>query len=221
MHSGAQPLHSVVIFSDFDGTITKEETYIGALSRMCDPDVMRLWLDRLHSGEYPMKTCWKSMFASIPSDRIGRIEGYTRGAQVRAGFSELLTFASERDIPFIVVSGGISLMQKEILKPYEHLLTARYGCDLDTSGTYMSFSSAYEDETSVMGKPGIMRRYPARLRICIGDGVTDLDMADAADIVFARDYLAEELTAKDRAFYPYETFFDVVNVLKRLLPSTS
>ena len=47
----------------------------------------------------------------------------------------------------------------------------------------------------------------------IGDSVTDLKMALAGDVVFARDRLAQYLGDRDVPYHPWENFGDIQKVL--------
>ena len=40
-------VHESIVFCDFDGTITTEETFIGALTRICDKNDLHYWADKL------------------------------------------------------------------------------------------------------------------------------------------------------------------------------
>jgi 2-hydroxy-3-keto-5-methylthiopentenyl-1-phosphate phosphatase len=57
-------------------------------------------------------------------------------------------------------------------------------------------------------------RHPGVPVVHIGNGrVSDLCGADAADLVFAKDSLAEELAARGMDYEPFETLHDVVDRL--------
>ena len=79
----------------------------------------------------------------------------------------------------------------------------------------MRFYSPYESDTEVVGKVGIMRRYDCDRTICVGDSYTDLEMAAAADMVFARDRLASAMEKTGKKHFTFETFYDMINVLKQ------
>ena len=62
------------------------------------------------------------------------------------------------------------------------------------------------------------RRIPAATVVHVGDGrVSDLCGALAADVVFAKHTLAEELAERGVAFEPFRDLRDVVAGLERLL----
>ena len=50
--------------------------------------------------------------------------------------------------------------------------------------------------------------------IGIGDSFTDMKMSQAVDTVFARDLLAKYLDKLGKPYFPYETFYDVTEVIR-------
>jgi 2-hydroxy-3-keto-5-methylthiopentenyl-1-phosphate phosphatase len=67
-------------------------------------------------------------------------------------------------------------------------------------------------------KPTVMRWLtpPGQQSVLVGDGVTDMAAARRADVVIARDRLAEQMTAVGKPFYPFDDFHDVAAILESL-----
>jgi 2-hydroxy-3-keto-5-methylthiopentenyl-1-phosphate phosphatase len=61
-----------------------------------------------------------------------------------------------------------------------------------------------------------MERYPADERIAIGDSVTDLQMGQEAEVVFARDRLQKYLNDRGVAYRGWTDFHDIRQQLKAL-----
>ena len=205
-----------MIFCDFDGTITTEETFVGSLTAISRKEDLLEWFGKFRRKEITLRTCTETLFSLVPSSRYQEIADYAATVQVRPGFSEFLDAAAEKGFPVVVISGGIRRMQEEILRPYRDRIQAFYSCELDTSGPYMRFYSEYASGEENMSKERIMGLYDYERAICVGDQVTDIHMAEHSDIVFARDSLAEHLRLQQRDFYPWETFGDVTAVLNTL-----
>lgn len=198
-----------VIFCDFDGTITVEETFIGALSQLISDEEMSYWGKKLASGEMNIKQCTQALFSTVPSSKRGLVEEYAKTVHVRPGFREFLEMAKEKGMEVIVLSAGIKWMQEIILAPYMDLITDFISGTLDTSGEYMDFSSEYSDDTEVLNKSFVMAEIEYDKAICIGDGVVDLTMAAVSDTIFARADLAKHLDEQGKAYIPYEDFYDI------------
>jgi 2-hydroxy-3-keto-5-methylthiopentenyl-1-phosphate phosphatase len=69
-----------------------------------------------------------------------------------------------------------------------------------------------------MCKTRVIRRFPedTHFRMLIGDSVTDFEGAKLADLVFARSHLATRCRELDLPHHEYDTFFDVIDVLRAL-----
>ncbi len=200
-----------IIFCDFDGTITTEETFVGTLMRLCDEKDLYEWFGKFQMGEITLRKCTETLFSLAPSSRWPLVEEYAKTVQLRPGFSEFLDRAKELGIPVVVISGGVRIMQEPILAPYMDRIEAFYSCDLDISGDYTVFTSQYANETQNMDKVKIMDLYDYDHAIAVGDmGSTDYQMAKNSDLVFARDELAEVLEKEGTPYCKWETFFDIL-----------
>ena len=210
-------MYEKIVFCDFDGTITEEETFVGALFRICEKSDLEYWFNKIKSKQISLGECMTNLFQTVPSDRFDRIIEYSESVNVRNGFGGFLDYLHQMCIPIVVISGGISYMQDIILRPYMHRISARYACELDISGPKMRFTSNYADENENMNKLAVMALYEYRQCICIGDNITDIRMSEKADILFARDKLAEHCIAVSKQYYEWNDFNDVTATLKKIL----
>ncbi len=203
--------YDTIIFCDFDGTITTEETFVGTLMRLCEEKDLYEWFGKFQRGEITLRKCTETLFSLAPSSNWPKVEEYAKTVKIRPGFSEFLDKAKELGIPVVVISGGVRSMQEGILAPYMDRIDAFYSCDLDISGEYTVFTSKYADETHNMDKVKIMDMYDYGKAIAVGDmASTDLAMARNSDLIFARDELAAFLEEEGTEFYKWETFFDII-----------
>lgn len=207
--------YDTMIFCDFDGTITTEETFVGTLMRLCEEKDLYEWFGKFQKGEITLRKCTETLFSLAPSSNWPKVEEYAKTVQIRPGFSAFLDKAKELDIPVVVISGGVRAMQEGILAPYMDRIEAFFTCELDISGEYTSFTSQYANETQNMDKVKIMDLYDYGKAIAIGDmGSTDYQMAKNSDVVFARDELAAVLEKEGSPFHAWETFFDIIPFLE-------
>jgi len=203
-----------IIFCDFDGTITTEETFVGTLMRLCAEKDLYEWFGKFQKGEITLRRCTEMLFSLAPSSNWPKVEEYAKTVQIRPGFSEFLDKAKELGIPVVVISGGVRIMQEPILAPFMDRIEAFYSCDLDISGPYTVFSSQYANDTLNMDKVKIMGLYNYGKAIAVGDmGSTDYQMAKNSDVVFARDELAEVLEKEGTPYHKWETFYDLIPLL--------
>jgi len=202
-----------ILFVDFDGTITSEETLEGAMRLCVDPGEYERKAREMLSGAITISEVLHYAFSRIPSSRLEEIKAYVRSVPVRPGFGELLALAEERGIPVVVISGGLRPCVEEKLAPYRSRLLDVYSVELDCSGETMTLRSEYEDGQEIMSKTRVMARYSYRRALCVGDSYTDVHMAMASQTVFARDTLAKILTVKGVPYTPWEDFFDIARAI--------
>lgn len=201
------------IITDFDGTITtrdignalcfhfgtmkKDSSLVKDYDTKEDPSI---WFNKFFG---PIKAT-KEEFESI-------ILSY---AIVKKGFEELAKFAQTHKIPFEIVSGGLDIYIKPILKKYNLLPLPMYCVrgNLTPKGIKVDFpdypTTPLDDFKAQRVKYYKNKGYTT---IFLGDGLVDLEAAKEADILFATDYLAELC---DKNKIPYREFKDFTKLLK-------
>ncbi len=200
--------HPRMVFCDFDGTITVEETFVGMLKRFAQVDYDRMQA-LLVSREITLREGVRHMVESIPSERYPEILDYIRDKQLRPGLQELLDFLNGQNVPFVVISGGLVRSIELRLRSLVGQIHAIYAADVDTGGEYLQVVSDFEGGTELVAKADIMSRYDFTESVAIGDGLTDVNIALRASVVFARGHLGRYLQEKGKAYQPWNDFFDV------------
>ena len=210
-----------MVFCDFDGTITAEETFV-AMLRHFTPKQAEHILPQLYRKEMTLKQGVRTLLEPLPASTYHDIIEFTRPKAIRPGFTEFLDFLDEQDIPFVVISGGLKGMVEAVLEPFLHRIKAIHAIDVDTSGSCMKLQSAYEGETEMVAKADILATYLDTYdldeSIAIGDGVTDWNLALAASVVFARPPLTAHMEEHGKPYIPWETFTDIRQHLGQYLP---
>jgi len=216
---GKQP----IIFCDFDGTITLSDNIV-AIMRHFDPPGWGSIVDAIVSGAKSIRQGVGELFALLPSSMKDDVTRYVLDtAGIRPGFAELLALCREKTIPFYVTSGGIDFFLRPLLEPF----------DIDEDHIYCNSADFSNERIEIvwphlcddacrndcgMCKTRVIRRFPAssHYRILIGDSVTDFEGAKLADLIFARSHLATKCRELGLPFYEYETFHDVIAVVREL-----
>ncbi|MFW6334897.1 MAG: HAD-IB family phosphatase [Desulfosalsimonas sp.] len=196
------------VFCDFDGTITARESLEAVLTKF----VPGRWQDmkqQLISGEVSLRTGVRRMIESISSDRYSEVMEFVRQIPLRPGLEEFLDFLGTRGIPFVIVSGGLRAMVEAGLGSLIEKVHAVFAADVKTGGPYLRVVSEYEAGDELVAKAGIIRGFDAEPRIVIGDGMTDFNMAETADLVFARDSLADYLEKTGISYIKWDDFFRI------------
>lgn len=203
-------MYERIIFIDFDGTITSEETLNEAMKMCVPPEMFKEGLGKMQSGQWTLRQAVTYAFDNISPDRMGDIMDYVKGVPIRDGFAKFLKEMKKADIPVVVISGGLKPYVEDKLKPFRDELLDVVSLDVDLSGPGIKLISPYEGETDVVEKTEVMKQYSYKTAICVGDGLTDVRMAKASDMVFARDILAQVLSKEKISFIPWKDFHDVL-----------
>lgn len=204
-------MYKTIVFVDFDGTITMEDTLVGAIRLFADPEEFQLYSKKLAHGEMTLSQVVRYAFDGAPADRLGQMLEYIETVPLRPGFSAFLDEMERREIPVVVISGGVRQFVERKLAPYRSRLLGLHAVDLDVSGSEMHLISQYDDGDELLKKTDVMALYSYEHSVGIGDSFTDRKMGLAVDTIFARDILAQYLQKLGKPYLPYEDFYDVIH----------
>lgn len=202
-----------IVFCDFDGTITEQETLERVFHKFASETWPSLKKD-LTSGRISVREAVTRTIHSIDASRYDDILEYTLNFSIRPGFEALLDFLESKNIPLVVLSGGIRGMVETRLGNLMNRMHAVFAAEVDISGRKLEISSAYEGETELVDKVRVMQLFNTKEKIAIGDGITDFNMARKADLVFARAGLARFMNENNIPYEPWSDFFDIREHLK-------
>jgi 2-hydroxy-3-keto-5-methylthiopentenyl-1-phosphate phosphatase len=204
-----------IVFCDFDGTIADEETFVAVMYHFA-PKLAAELVPAMQERRVTLRAGVPRVLESIPSARYGEILDFMKGRKIRAGFAELLDFLEGENVPLVIISSGLRGMVETVLGPLFARVHAVHALEVALDGPFLRPVSPAMSEDELVAKPAIMARYGPAFRVAIGDGVTDLRMAEQADLVFARDRLKALLAERGMPFLPFEDFFTVRDHLMRI-----
>jgi 2-hydroxy-3-keto-5-methylthiopentenyl-1-phosphate phosphatase len=217
--------HPIAVFCDFDGTFSVQD--VGAtLAKRYEPDRQGQEWARYQSGEY---TPWQynmQILDGLPMPQE-ELELFLRDElKLDPGAQAMLDFCQSRALPFRILSDGFdwNIGRLQVL----------HGVSFDYEANRMHYQEGHwrigPGAPDVDGcgcgtgvcKRGVLRRHrlrhPDALLVHIGNGrVSDTCGAIEADQAFAKDSLAPELERRGEPFEPFETLYDVIPVLERML----
>jgi len=206
--------HKRVVFCDFDGTITVEETFVAMLKHFA-PELSSQLMPEIYARRLSLRSGVRQLLESIPSECYGEIVEFSRGKLMRPGLVELLDFLDERKVDFAIISGGLRIMVETVMGDLVNRASVIYAVDVDASGPRLQVNSEFEGDTELVSKVRVMGQHPAEEQVAIGDSLTDFNMALQASSVFARDRLAEYLDEQQKPYTKWDNFFDVLESLSQ------
>ncbi len=210
------------VLTDFDDTAAEQNVAELLLQRFGDPS----WQDvraRFRAGQLSLKDYQEIAFRDVTADREAMERYVKQQANLRARFGEMLAYCQGKDIPVAVVSHGLDFYIRALLEsegvgqvPVYSVNTA-FGDD----GIKFFYPFPYPGEEHRGNSKGvIVDRYRAQGRsvIYVGDGRSDLEPAERADLVFAHSVLADECGKRNIPFRRFEDFGSVLSALRKLGP---
>ncbi|MHB1562654.1 MAG: haloacid dehalogenase-like hydrolase [Leptospirillum sp.] len=205
-----------VVLCDFDGTITFDETFVEILTRFA-PDLSSELIPRMYNLSLTLKEGVRTIMESIESIHYPEMLEMISRAPIRKGFNEMLGMMSSCQIPFLIVTGGVSEFVRAALKEKPEGVLSIYGMTVDHSGPYLKVDSPLQSDSELVSKVRLLDQFPGARSVCIGDSVTDLQLALRCDFVISRGRLSSYLLERNVPFFPFEDFFDVSRILENLI----
>ena len=210
-----------VVFCDFDGTITREETFVGIL-RTFTPEKSEELIPRMYDLTLSLKDGVRMLLESVESRHYPEMLAIMRAAPLREGFLSFLEYLNSRNIALIVVTGGLEDFVRATLGSSVRKVHSVYGLKVKTDELFLRVFSEWESGTELVSKPRILesagKRMCADPPVLIGDSVTDLEAALACPVVFARDRLAGYLSERKKSYVPFEDFTGIRQIFAEMFP---
>jgi 2-hydroxy-3-keto-5-methylthiopentenyl-1-phosphate phosphatase len=206
------------LFFDFDNTLTHGDVLDELIERYSPNEAWRDWEEAWQQGRLSARECLR---LQVENMRVSRERLLADVARVRIDpvFAEIVDWAARHDVPVQIVSDSFLPLIARILdangvagiRVFANDLRFARGERLIPSFPYYDAASA----CSANAKARHLAPYRASHRIVFaGDGHSDLDAALAADVVFAKSTLANELDARGASFYPFDTLEPVLAFLE-------
>ncbi|MEO8739627.1 MAG: MtnX-like HAD-IB family phosphatase [Casimicrobiaceae bacterium] len=212
----AEPVASrPALFFDFDNTITLGDVLDHVIERFSTTDDWRRWEDAWSRGEISTQQCLERQIAGLDASQAQLVE-FVADFPIDPNFETIVRWAASEQIELIVVSDNFSCLVREILSNAAFAELPLFTNELTFSGNrpMAHFPYASRDCARCANcKVTHFKRFSGRRTIYVGDGLSDVCPALAADLVFAKDSLADYLGARGVAFQPFVSLGTVADFL--------
>jgi 2-hydroxy-3-keto-5-methylthiopentenyl-1-phosphate phosphatase len=212
----------LAVFCDFDGTFAIQDVGSTIAKRHVGHRRPALW-ERLRRGEL---NAWQYNLELLDGLRLPEeeLDAFLRTVELDPGAQALVRWCEAQGVPFRVLSDGFDRNLDRI----QNLTGVRFAYDANRlwyeDGAWRIAASAPDpscDCGTGLCKRGRIQEFralhPGACVVHVGNGrVSDLCGALAADVVFAKDSLAEELASRSVTYESFTTLHDVVAGLERL-----
>ena len=214
---------AATVFCDFDGTVTSVDTFDAVAARAAP----ELWADlkaQLFQFDITLLQGMQALADALTPQDLEAMVAHMGEYAPRPCFLPFLAELERAGLPFVLVSGGLVPLVEAVLGPHRHRLDQLVAADvLSHPGGGLRFASPFANGQELVAKAEVVKRYGRGRSVVIGDSITDLGMAEVADLVFAREPLSGWLEQRGIAFHPWDSFADVEVVLRQqgLLPGAA
>jgi len=216
-------MNKIVLISDFDGTISKEDFFNMTVERLLTPQDLQPWQDYLDKKITHAEALGR-IFSKVRISQ-SEMDSFIRGIEIDPEFQNTLKLCKKLKIPVYICSAGMDYyilkrIPKEI-KKYNITLLANTGkyCP-DTGFTLIPPSKDYPfyDKGTGVSKEALVKYLKKQgfFTVYAGDGIPDLKAAKAADAVFAKSVLLKLCQEEGIKTLKFDGFGDVTNYIKTM-----
>jgi len=209
----------MIIFTDFDGTITKTDTLNMVLDEFTTEDWRKIEEQVTHH-KLSEKEALQAEFDLLNVNFSKVISFLKNNAKIDPTFKNFVQWCKKRSIKLIVLSGGFDDFIQTVFNKFE-IRDVPFSSNKvkETNGKWKVIQADSPKIKNLCNHCKTYHLLSARLKgqkiVYIGDGNTDRCPAEKADIIFAKDSLAQYLNTINRTYYEYDSFADIQEQLEK------
>lgn len=220
---------NLIILTDFDGTITKQDVCYLLLDKFAKfhwQETDRQWVD----GRLSTEEAYKKLLKSIDITK-NEFDGFIETVEIDKKFKDFFKVCKKNNVRVEIVSDGLDYYIKKILEREGLAEIPFYSNKLTFKGDkwILKFNKESHKYCPRKDNPcGFCKRMVVEARknegykiIFIGDGPSDRCPATEADIVFAKGFLKNFCIENKILFYEFADFRDVIREMKNIIFSLS
>lgn len=212
-----------VLFFDFDNTITQGDVLDRVIERFSVTDDWRRWEDAWSRGELSTERCLERQVAGIRAFK-GELLDFVADFPVDPNFETIVRWAASEQVELVIVSDNFSCLVRAILSRQALPELPLYANKLTFVGNRPEAHFPFKSRDCARCancKVKHFKRFLGRNTVYVGDGLSDVCPALAADLVFAKDSLATYLGSRGVSFEPFVTLRTVADFLLGEVGSTT
>ena len=207
------------LYCDFDGTVTKGDTTDLVLRALASPSWERLeraW----ERGEVSASDCMHRQIGLIQGSDDD-LDAILETVEIDPSFSRFVGWCETHELPLTIVSDGVDRFIGHVLRRHAlgHLPVVSNRLIGNPKRRQLSQPNMRPGCAAGSGvcKCAVVSQQSPGTIVFIGDGRSDFCVSSRADILFAKNSLAEYAKGRGKTFYPFGSFDDVTCTLARLI----
>jgi 2-hydroxy-3-keto-5-methylthiopentenyl-1-phosphate phosphatase len=210
----------LAVLTDFDDTAAQQNVAELLLNQFGHPSWQEV-RNQFRAGKLTLKDYQEITFRNIQADLLTMQTYVKEKANLRPFFGELYQYCQGKDIPVAVVSQGLDFYIQALLEKegFPQLPVYSVNTSFNGNGIEYHYRHTYPGEEHRGNSKGlIVERYQQQGHhvIYIGDGRSDFEAAERADLLFAHSVLAQECQRQGIPYRDFRDFGDVLAVLREL-----
>ncbi|MCX6139076.1 MAG: MtnX-like HAD-IB family phosphatase [Ignavibacteriales bacterium] len=214
---------SIVVFADFDGTVTRNDIGDAFLLHFGDGERCIRYYQEYLDGKLGAQECWQKEFETVRSLSPKKLSAFLKGFAMDPGFPAFVVFCEEHKIPVTIVSDGFDAYIDHILRregmervPYfSNRLQFRE--DGGIIPIFPHTDAECNDCANCKRNHLLTGSGDDQVIVYIGDGYSDRCPAGFADIVFAKNALLRHCEKENITYHRFDTFHDVLSRFRLII----
>lgn len=207
---------SYIVFTDFDGTITRTDIGDTMFKVFGNAEVCQDAFHRAIQGEIPARESWIRSCETVPSLTRTEFSSFLSLQEIDGGFHKFAEYCSGKSIPVHIVSDGFDVYIEEILRRegLSHLPFYSNELLFESNGTIRP-SFPYPDSectkcANCKRNHLLTKSGDDNVIVYIGNGHSDQCPVRYADVVFAKGSLVSFCERENVTYHRFESFHDVL-----------
>jgi len=209
------------IFTDFDGTVTKQDVGEEIFRKFADKEKVNIIIENLLSGKLSSRDCWLQLCAAVPFINKSELDTFIDSMDVEPSFINFNEYCHNEGDELIVLSDGFDYYIDRIFNTNSINGNRVYANKLELVNNKLipgfpyyydsCFISANCKRTHLINNSS-----DEDFTVFIGDGNSDKDVVEYCDFIFAKDDLLRYCEMEKITFFPFKDFTDVIKKLNEL-----
>ncbi len=214
---------SYIVFTDFDGTITRTDIGDAMFKVFGNPEKSSEAFRETLEGKIGMSESWRRSCATVESLSRATFDSFVHCQEIDGSFHRFERYCSEKSIPIHIVSDGFDLYIRHVLdrEHLNHLPFYSNQLVIQTDGT-ITPQFPYTDSECILcanckRNHVVTKAGEENVIVYIGNGHSDQCSSRYADIVFAKGSLLTYCERENITYHRFETFDDVLSKFKLIV----
>lgn len=207
-----------LLFFDFDNTIALSDVLDLVIERFSRTEAWRDVESAWQAGRISTRDCLRRQIGDLRVTEE-QLTNFVADVPIDPEFVNIVAWANANGAELVIVSDNASIVVRQILRHHRLSELRVFANEISFSGDRPEILFPYHDvtcPTCAHCKAQHLRQRPGLARIFVGDGLSDVCPALAADVVFAKDSLAAELARREVPYRPFHSLADVSQFLHAL-----